>query len=166
MRLFLEVGEHALDHVRRGFRSAASPCQPNRNGELERDCDVRGDCPECGMHGLAGRHNDLVDNFEREGGCMCRARAAEGVEDEFARIVALLNRDRAEQVTHSRIDDTLDADGSFLDAQAQRSRDMRFDRPAGCLKINPESPAEKVVGVENPSTRSASVTVGRSPPRP
>ena len=94
------------------------------------------------------------------------AGAAERHQRELARIVTAVDRDQADAVSHVRVGDAVDALRGVLDAHAQRPGHALLDGATRQRRIETHRAADEVVGVEQPSTIEASVTVASVPPRP
>ena len=114
------------------------------------------------------RHQHLRDGqLARERDRVERAGAAEGEQDEVARVVAALQRHEADGARHLVVGHPHDAGGDLVRARGPDARRSSCRRPrardrAAAAPSTPSSPS----GLRRPSKRLASVMVGSSPPRP
>ena len=75
-------------------------------------------------------------------------------------ILAVLDGMDARGIRHVLVDDLADAEGGVDMLKIEPLADRLDDGLLGGLPIEPDAAAGKIVGIELPSTRSASVTVG------
>src|SRR4051794_4918485 len=80
---------------------------------------------------------------------MRAAGAAIGEKAEFAWIMAALDRDLADEVTHLRRHDLIDARGGFERIEAERFGDALLDRRARLLAIECVAAAEEILRVDD-----------------
>ena len=120
-----------------------------RFGHLVSDDQVGGGDAERRVHRGGDRHDDpLYPEPGAEGVRVDRAGAAEGDEDEVARVVAFVDRRLAAEVGHARVDDPLDPLGGVLDRDAERLGDAAADRLDRGGFVELHAAAEEGVGVD------------------
>ncbi len=114
------------------------------------------------------RRHDHLGDAERLGdlGRLHRAAAAEGDERELARVVALLDRARADRARHVGVRDRDDPLRGLEQAEAELGRRAAARRSTAASRSSRISPPRKRSGSMRPSTTFASVIVGSSPPWP